>query len=57
MQYYLEGNNITNAQFEHAGYRYPANWAQLATPEERAAIGITETEDPPPPPDTGETIP
>lgn len=28
--------------FEHNGNGYPANWLRLATPEERAAIGITE---------------
>lgn len=28
--------------FEHDGVQYPANWLRLATPEERAAIGITE---------------
>ena len=29
------------------GTSYPANWLRLASPEERAAIGITETEDEP----------
>jgi hypothetical protein len=29
------------------GVQYPANWLRLATPEERAAIGITEVPDPP----------
>ena len=28
------------------GTQYPANWLRLATPEERAAIGITEEPDP-----------
>lgn len=28
--------------FEHDGTSYPANFLRLATPEERAAIGITE---------------
>lgn len=28
------------------GTQYPANWTRLATPEERAAIGITEVADP-----------
>jgi hypothetical protein len=27
--------------------QYPANWLRLASPEERAAIGITEQADPP----------
>jgi hypothetical protein len=30
------------------GVQYPANWLRLATPEERAAIGITEVPDPAP---------
>lgn len=28
--------------FEHDGTSYPANWLRLATPDQRAAIGITE---------------
>lgn len=32
--------------FTHDGIQYPANWIRLASPEERAAIGITETADP-----------
>jgi len=30
------------------GTQYPSNWLRLATPEERAAIGITEVADPEP---------
>ena len=30
------------------GTQYPANWLRLASPEERAAIGITEVADPVP---------
>jgi hypothetical protein len=30
------------------GTQYPANWIRLASPEERAAIGITEAADPVP---------
>jgi hypothetical protein len=30
------------------GVSYPANWLRLASPEERAAIGITEVPDPAP---------
>lgn len=33
--------------FTHGGISYPANWLRLATPEERAAIGITEEADAP----------
>lgn len=33
------------------GVQYPANWLRCASPEERAAIGIEELPDPPPPPD------
>jgi len=37
--------------FEHDGTSYPANWIRLATPEERAAIGITEVVEQPRPDD------
>lgn len=37
--------------FEHDGISYPANWLRLATPEERAAIGITEVVEQPRPDD------
>ncbi len=57
MQYYLNGDNITNQQFETNGFRYPANWCELATPEERSAIGITEVEDPPLTTEPDATIP
>lgn len=33
--------------FEANGTLFPANWLRLATPEERAAQGITEQPDPP----------
>lgn len=33
--------------FTHDGIQYPANWIRLASPEERAAIGITEVADEP----------
>jgi hypothetical protein len=32
--------------FTHNGIQYPNNWLRLASPEERAAIGITEEDDP-----------
>lgn len=31
--------------FTYGGISYPANWLRLASPEERAAIGITEVAD------------
>ncbi len=37
--------------FEHDGTSFPANWIRLATPEERAAIGITEVVEQPRPND------
>jgi len=37
--------------FEYDGTSYPANWLRLATPEERAAIGITEVVEQPRPDD------
>lgn len=32
--------------FTHNEIQYPANWLRLASPEERAAIGVTEVADP-----------
>lgn len=37
-----------DAAFTHDGIQYPANWLRLASPAERAAIGITEVADPVP---------
>jgi len=37
--------------FEHDGVSYPQNWLRFATPEERAAIGITEVVEQPRPDD------
>lgn len=34
--------------FTHNGIQYPANWLRLATPEQRAAIGVVEVADPEP---------
>lgn len=34
--------------FTHGDIQYPANWLRLASPAERAAIGITEAADPEP---------
>ncbi len=34
--------------FEHNEISYPANWLRLASPEERASIGIREVADPQP---------
>ena len=32
--------------FSHNGVNYPQNWLRLATPQDRAAIGITEATEP-----------
>lgn len=37
--------------FEHDGVQYPANWLRLASPEDRAAIGIIEVVEQPRPDD------
>lgn len=48
----LDGQPLNpDLPFEHDGIQYPANWLRLATPEERAAIGITEVPDYPRPDD------
>lgn len=44
----LDGKPLSpDVAFTHEGVQYPANWLRLASPEERAAIGITEVPDPP----------
>ena len=43
----LDNNPLAlDVPFVHNEISYPANWLRLATPEERAAIGITEVDDP-----------
>lgn len=43
----LNGQPISpDVAFTHNDIQYPANWIKLATPEERAAIGIEEVPDP-----------
>jgi hypothetical protein len=45
----LDGKPLSpDVAFTHDGVQYPANWLRLASPEERAAIGITEEPDPAP---------
>lgn len=52
MSFILDGRVLPlDTPFEHDGTSYPANWLRLATPEERAAIGITERPDYPRPDD------
>jgi hypothetical protein len=44
----LDGQPISpDAEFVSNDVQYPAGWIRLATPEERAAVGITEVPDPP----------
>jgi len=48
----LDGRTLQlDVPFEHDGIQYPPNWLRLATPEERAAIGITEVAEQPRPDD------
>ena len=45
----LDGKPLSpDRAFTHDGIQYPANWLRLSSPEERAAIGITEVPDPAP---------
>lgn len=45
----LDGKPLAlDRAFTHDGVQYPANWLRLASPAERAAIGITEAPDPEP---------
>ena len=44
----LDGKPLSpDRAFTHLGIQYPRNWLRLSSPEERAAIGITEVPDPP----------
>lgn len=43
----LNGKSLAlDTAFTNKGISYPANWLRLASPQERAAIGITEVDDP-----------
>lgn len=43
----LDGKVLSPDQpFEHGGVKYPANWLRLSTPEDKAAIGITDAPEP-----------
>lgn len=43
----LDGKPLAlDTAFSHNEIQYPANWLRLASPEERAAIGVTEVADP-----------
>ena len=47
MAFQLNGQSISlDVAFTHGDIQYPANWLRLASPEERAALGITEVSDP-----------
>ena len=47
MAFKLDGNPlVVDVAFSHNDIQYPANWLRLSTAEEKAAIGITEVEDP-----------
>jgi len=44
----LDGKPLSpDVAFTHNGVQYPANWLRLASPAQRAVIGITEVPDPP----------
>ena len=47
MAFKLNGNPLpVDVAFTHNEIQYPANWLRLSSAEEKAAIGITEVEDP-----------
>ena len=47
MAFKLNGKPLAvDVAFSHNDINYPANWLRLSTAEEKAAIGITEVEDP-----------
>jgi hypothetical protein len=42
----LDGKPLSpDVAFTHDGIQYPSNWIRLSSPEDRAAIGITEVPD------------
>jgi len=44
----LADRNLSlDVPFSHDGVMYPANWLRLSSPEDRAAIGISEQPEPP----------
>jgi len=44
----LDGKPLAlDRAFTHNGIQYPSRWLRLASPEDRAAIGITEQAEPP----------
>jgi hypothetical protein len=46
--YVLEGRPLAlDRAFTHNGIQYPSRWLRLASPEDRAAIGIEERPEPP----------
>jgi hypothetical protein len=45
--YKLQGASLlSDRPFKHNGLQYPANWLRRSSPEQRAAIGITEESEP-----------
>jgi hypothetical protein len=43
----LNGNPLQlDIPFTHNGIQYPANWLRLSSPQDKAAIGITEAAEP-----------
>ena len=56
-KYLLNGNVIEpNQAFTHNGFQYQANWTQLASASEIAAIGMVEYVEPPTPPVIPESV-
>lgn len=48
MAFLLNGRPLAlDTPFEHNGFLYPANWLRLASAEEKAAIGVTESPEAP----------
>jgi len=50
--YLLDGKTLSaDMPFTHGGFNYPPNWIRLSSPEDKAAIGLTEIVEQPRPDD------
>ena len=43
MIYKLKDGTVIKGQFEYNGIKYPSNWLELSTQENRTALGITKS--------------
>lgn len=56
MRYFYNGTQLFGAWTDSAGFKYPANWCELATSEDLARVGVTALPDLEPPQPTQEEL-